>query len=99
MSHDLSGGKEQQVAHDFLGSGMGLKFSKLQYYNSLKYSKQSPLGRQVQHITSKLMESLELQNGGGGADKGKEERGSVSSNRPKSVVQAKRASPCKDNKG
>lgn len=47
MSHDLSGGKEQQVAHDFLGSGMGLKFSKLQYYNSLKYSKQSPLGRQV----------------------------------------------------
>eukprot|EP00347_Sterkiella_histriomuscorum_P016148 403354298 len=40
------------VADDFLATGLGKKFSKLQYYNSLKYPKQSPRGLEVRMLSA-----------------------------------------------
>ncbi|CDW86020.1 UNKNOWN [Stylonychia lemnae] len=41
-----------QVAEEFLSSGLGKKYKKLQYYNSLKYSKNSPRGKEVRILSA-----------------------------------------------
>lgn len=39
------------VADEFLSSGMGKKFTKLLYYNSLKYPKNSPRGIDIKLLS------------------------------------------------